>query len=102
MVLVEGEEFVGSPHIPGLIERYALDLATAEAVIWPCRGTSGPSSNLSTRLGLGVLTGASLGYASGHAGPDEFLVIEGDGRVGGLGDFIGSLADLVLEFAGTS
>ena len=71
-----------------------------DPVIWPCRGTSGPSGNFSTQLGLGVLTGAGLGYASGHAGPDEFLVIDGGGQVGGLTDFIGSLADLVLEFAG--
>jgi len=79
-------------------------LATFEArgiepVIWPCRGTSGPTGHFSKQLGLGVLGATGTGYASGHSGPDEFLVVEGDGRVGGLTELEQSFADLVLTYA---
>ncbi len=67
--------------------------------LWPCRGTSGPSGHFSALLGKGVLGSTGQGHASGHTGPDEFLVVEGDGRVGGLTDLVGSFADLLLEYA---
>ena len=40
------------------------------------------------------------GCASGHSGADQFPVIEGDGRVGGLTALETSFARLVLDCAG--
>ncbi|MGG5890029.1 M20/M25/M40 family metallo-hydrolase [Falsiroseomonas sp. HC035] len=95
---------VGSQKLPvehDLVRaaRAALSRRGIEPTIWPCRGTSGPTGHFSAILGKGVLGATGLGYASGHSGPDEFLVIEGDGRVGGLTELVGSLADLVLDYA---
>jgi hypothetical protein len=56
----------------------------ADPVIWPRKGVSGPSGVFSQLLGLPVLGSTGMGYTSGHAGPNEFLVTEGDGAVGGL------------------
>jgi acetylornithine deacetylase/succinyl-diaminopimelate desuccinylase-like protein len=96
---------VGSQKLPvdhDLVRaaRAALARQGVTPTLWPCRGTSGPTGHFSAILGKGVLGAAGLGYASGHSGPDEFLVIEGDGRVGGLTELETSLADLVLEYAG--
>lgn len=77
----------------------ALTRRGVAPVLWPCRGTSGPSGHFSALLGKGVLGATGQGHASGHTGPDEFLVVEGDGRVGGLNELIGSFADLLLDFA---
>lgn len=80
--------------------RAVLSRRGIEPVLWPCRGTSGPTGHFSAILGKGVLGATGLGYASGHSGPDEFLVVEGDGRVGGLTELVSSFADLVLDYAG--
>lgn len=66
--------------------------------LWPCRGTSGPSGHFSALLGKGVLGSTGQGHASGHTGPDEFLVVEGDGKVGGVNELVGSFADLLLDY----
>jgi hypothetical protein len=46
-----------------------------------------------------VLGSTGQGHASGRTGTDEFLVVEGDGRVGGLSELVGSFADLLLDYA---
>lgn len=70
-----------------------------EPVVWPRRGASGPTGFFSQMLGLKVLNATGLGYASGHSGPDEFLVVEGDGQVGGLVELEQSFADLLFSYA---
>ena len=50
-------------------------------------------------LGLKVLGGAGMGYASGHSEGNEFLVTKGDGRVGGVVELEGSFADLLYRYA---
>jgi acetylornithine deacetylase/succinyl-diaminopimelate desuccinylase-like protein len=98
---------VGSQRLPvehALVRAACAALARRgiEPTLWPCRGTSGPTGHFSAILHKGVLGATGLGYASGHSGPDEYLVIEGDGRVGGLPELQASFADLVLEYAGTT
>lgn len=67
--------------------------------IWPRRGASGPTGCFSQMLGLKVLGSTGLGYASGHGSGNEYLVIEGDGRVGGLAELTCSYADLLFHYA---
>lgn len=67
--------------------------------LWPCQGTSGPCGHFSAMLSNGVLSSSGLGHDSGHAGPDGFFVIEGDGRAGGLAELKASFADLMLDVA---
>lgn len=73
-----------------------------EPLIWPRRGASGPTGNFSQMLGLQVLGSTGLGYASGHSSGNEFLVIEGDGRVGGLRELTCSYVDLLFRYAETA
>ena len=70
-----------------------------DPVLWPRRGASGPSGYFSQMLGLKVLGGAGMGYASGHSEGNEFLVTEGDGRVGGVVELEGSFVDLLYRYA---
>ena len=51
MVLAEGEEELGSPHYPELVERYADRLRTASGVLFP---RSGQRPNGSVAMSLGV------------------------------------------------
>jgi acetylornithine deacetylase/succinyl-diaminopimelate desuccinylase-like protein len=70
-----------------------------EPVIWPRKGASGPPGYFSTLLGLNVLSSTGIGHATGHGSPDEFLVIEGDGKVGGLIELEQSYVDLLYSYA---
>jgi hypothetical protein len=70
-----------------------------EPIVWPRRGVSGPEAHFNRILGLPVVGSTGLGYATGHAAPDEFIVIEGDGRVGGLVELTQSFADLIYAYA---
>jgi acetylornithine deacetylase/succinyl-diaminopimelate desuccinylase-like protein len=55
MVLAEGEEELGSPHYPELIERFAGRLRTADGVLFPMNG-QGPDGSVGLTLGVkGVL-----------------------------------------------
>ena len=76
-----------------------FDAWDIEPVVWPRKGVSGPSGAFSQMLGLPVLGSTGMGYASGHAGPNEFLVTEGDGTVGGLVEMTQSFADLIYSYA---
>ncbi len=68
-------------------------------VIWPRRGSGGPTGFFSKMLGLKSLSSTGFSYASGHSGPDEYMVVEGNDKVGGLLEFEKSLADLIYSFA---
>ena len=46
-----------------------------------------------------VLGGTGMGFGSGHTGGDEFMVTEGDGKVGGLVELEQSLVDLMYSYA---
>ena len=70
-----------------------------DPVVWPRKGVSGPSGAFSQMLGVPVLGSTGLGYASGHAGPNEFLVTKASGAVGGLSEMERSFADLVYAYA---
>jgi acetylornithine deacetylase/succinyl-diaminopimelate desuccinylase-like protein len=72
-----------------------------DPIVWPRRGLSGPEAHFNRLLGLPVVGSTGLGYATGHAAPDEFIVIEGDGRVGGLVELTQSFVDLIYAFAST-
>ncbi len=51
MVLAEGEEELGSPHYPELIDRYADRLRTSSGVLFPFNG-QGPDGSVSMTLGV--------------------------------------------------
>ena len=70
-----------------------------EPTVWPRRGASGPMGFFSKMLGLKLLGATGMGYASGHSAPNEFLVIEGDGKVGGLSELERSFVDLLYSYA---
>jgi len=55
-------------------------------IVWPCSGGGGPWALYQSELGMPVIQGVGLGFGGNVGGPNEYLVIEGDGKVGGLID----------------
>ncbi len=76
------------------LERYGK-----EPVVWPIQPFGGPWAGLARQLDVPSLTGSAIGYgANGGAGNDEYLVIESDGRVGGLKEVESFMCDLLLAY----
>ena len=70
-----------------------------EPTVWPRRGASGPMGFFTQMLDIKLLGATGIGYASGHSAANEYLVIEGDGKVGGLQELEQSFVDLLYSYA---
>jgi hypothetical protein len=72
----------------------------AEAEVWPIQPGGGPWTVVANEFGVPCIRGGAVG--GGAAGPDdEFLVIEGDGRVAGLAESEQFHVDALYAVAGT-
>lgn len=70
-----------------------------EPFVWPLRGTGGPWHLFNRVLGLPTLKDGGLGHGRGFHAPNEFLVIEGNDRVGGLVECEQSHVEVLYSFA---
>lgn len=70
-----------------------------EPVIWPRRGAGGPTGFFSKLLGLKMLNTTGMSFASGHSEANEYMVVEGNERVGGLAELEKSTVDLLYSYA---
>jgi acetylornithine deacetylase/succinyl-diaminopimelate desuccinylase-like protein len=89
-----------SKHAPVVREAAALFAAHGchDVVWWPATGGGGPWSIFAEEFGIPVLRDVGLGHGRGSA-TDEYLVIDGGGRVGGIGDMAASHAEFMLRLA---
>ena len=74
-----------SPDHPAV--RAVLDTLAAwrvDAELWPIQAAGGPWTAVPNACGVPMVRGGAIGGGGGTV--DEFLVIDGDGRVAGLGD----------------
>lgn len=69
-----------------------------EPVIWPRAGSGGPTGHFTRLLNLKTLISTGMGH-SGRSGDSAFVVVEGDGKVGGLVELEQSFADLLYSYA---
>jgi acetylornithine deacetylase/succinyl-diaminopimelate desuccinylase-like protein len=69
-----------------------------EVVWWPMTGGGGPWSIFQEEFGMPVLRDVGLGHGRASA-VDEFLVIDGAGRVGGMVEMALSHAEFMLRLA---
>ncbi len=69
-----------------------------DIVWWPMTGGGGPWSLFAEEFGIPVLRDVGLGHGRASA-VDEYLVVDGSGRVGGLVDMAASYAEFMLRLA---
>jgi acetylornithine deacetylase/succinyl-diaminopimelate desuccinylase-like protein len=69
-----------------------------DIVWWPMTGGGGPWSVFAEEFGMPVLRDVGLGHGRASA-VDEFLVIDGTGRIGGLVELATSYAEFMLRLA---
>ncbi len=76
-----------------------LDAYGCQRTIWPMQGFGGPWAHFAKEFGIPSLQGGSPGHGARMATSDEFLVIEGDGKVAGLATIERYYADLIYASA---
>jgi acetylornithine deacetylase/succinyl-diaminopimelate desuccinylase-like protein len=72
MIVAEGEEELGSPHIGEIIDRYEARLRTAAGVLFPSNG-QGPDGRVSMSLGVKGIVYFEMEARGGeeHGGPQQ-------------------------------
>lgn len=75
-----------------------LDVYGCKPTIWPMQGFGGPWAHFAKVFGIPSLQGGSPGHGSRMATSDEYLVVEGDGKVAGLATIECYYVDLIHAF----
>lgn len=76
-----------------------LDQYGCPATIWPVQGFGGPWAHFAKAFAIPSLQGGSPGHGARMATSDEFLVVEGQGKVAGLAEIERYYVDLLYAFA---
>jgi len=76
-----------------------LDDYDCPRTIWPVQGFGGPWAHYAKVLGIPSLQGGGPLFGARMATSDEFLVVEGDGKVAGLATIERFYVDLLYRFA---
>ena len=74
--------------------------AGADPVVWPRQGYGGPWSLYAAEFGLPVIHATGVGFGGGVGLPDEFIVVDGGGRVPGLREMQRFYVDFLFDYAG--
>jgi len=69
-----------------------------DTVVWPIQGGGGPWTVVPNAFGVPCIRGGVIG-GGGRGNVDEYMVIEGDGKVAGLADVEKYLVDLLYNYA---
>ncbi len=75
-----------------------LDAWKVDREVWPIQGGGGPWTVVPNKFGVPCIRGSVIGGGSGRA-VDEYLVIEGDGKMAGLADAEKFMVDLLFNYA---
>jgi acetylornithine deacetylase/succinyl-diaminopimelate desuccinylase-like protein len=92
-----------SPATP-LVQSFlrAVDRAGGRPTIWPRQGYGGPWAFFASAFDLPVIHATGIGHGGGVGLPDEFIAVEGGGKVAGLGEMQRFYVDFLFDYAGTA
>jgi len=80
----------------------AAEKAGGKVTIWPLQGYGGPWSIFVRDFGMPLVFASGIGHGGGVGQPDEYLVIDGGGKVSGFLDMQRFCVDFILDFAETA
>jgi acetylornithine deacetylase/succinyl-diaminopimelate desuccinylase-like protein len=76
--------------------------ADGEVVTWPMQGYGGPWSIFARDFGAAVVFASGVGHGEGVGLPDEYIVLDGGGKVAGLREMERFYVDVVTTYASTA
>jgi acetylornithine deacetylase/succinyl-diaminopimelate desuccinylase-like protein len=80
----------------------AVEKNGGKPVLWPGQAYGGPWSLLARDFGMPVVFGAGIGHGANVGLPDEYVVVDGGGKVSGMREMARFSADLIADFAATA
>jgi acetylornithine deacetylase/succinyl-diaminopimelate desuccinylase-like protein len=86
---------VSDPGVQATLQ--TLQAWNVEASVWPIQAGGGPWTAVPNAFDVPCIRGGTIG-GGGRGSVDEYMVIEGDGKVAGLADVEKYLVDLVYAF----
>ena len=90
----------GAPLVQSFVR--AATNAGADVVAWPMQGYGGPWSIFARDFGIPVVFATGIGHGAGVGMPDEYLVIDGGGKVPGLREMQRFYVDFLMDYAATA
>lgn len=93
-----------SSHDAPLIQSFvrAATRAGGDVVTWPMQGYGGPWSIFARDFGIPLVFATGIGHGAGVGMPNEYLVIDGGGKVPGLREIERFCVDFVMDYAATA
>ena len=87
-----------------LVQSYvqAAERAGGDVVVWPLQGYGGPWSIFARDFGVPLVFATGIGYGAGVGLPDEYIVIDGGGKVAGLREMQRFYVDFLIDFVTTA
>ena len=75
-----------------------LNAWKVDSEVWPIQSGGGPWTAVPNKFGVPCVRGSVIGGGAGRA-VDEYMVIEGDGKMAGLADAEKFMVDLLFNYA---
>ncbi len=93
-----------TPYSAPLVQSFvrAVERAGGDLVVWPGQGYGGPWSIFSQDFGMPVVFATGIGHGAGIGLPDEYVVIDGGGKLPGFREMARFGADFVTDFAASN
>ena len=99
--LLSGYPASRTAHTSDLVQSWLAAVAAQDGspILWPAQAYGGPWSFIAKEYGVPVVFGAGIGHGGGVALPDEWVVVDGGGKVAGLREMARFSVDIVNDFA---
>jgi hypothetical protein len=93
-----------TPHTASLVQSFlrSVEKRGGKPVVWPGQAYGGPWSFFAQDFGIPVVFASGIGHGAGVGLPDEYIVVDGGGKVSGLPEMARFGVDLVTDFAATA
>ena len=93
-----------TPYDSPLVQSFtrAVQKSGGDLAVWPGQGYGGPWSIFAQEFGMPVVFGTGIGHGAGVGLPDEYVVIDGGGKVPGFREMARFGVDFVTDFATTA
>ena len=80
----------------------AVKKSEGDLVVWPGQSYGGPWSIFAHEFGMPVVFATGIGHGAGVGQPDEYLVIDGGGKLPGFREMARFGVDFIVDFAAAS
>ena len=104
VVVLSGYPGSRTSYSAALVQSFvrAVKKSRGDLVVWPGQSYGGPWSIFAHEFGMPVVFASGIGHGAGVGQPDEYLVIDGGGKLPGFREMARFGVDFIVDFAAAS